>query len=247
MLEIKHLTAKRKNKTVLNDISFSLKPHTVTAVIGKNGCGKSTLCECINQTVPYVGEILYSGRNIALMPPRERASYISFLPQCLASPHITVRELIALGRSPYTDIGHRATKTDIQKCMFAAEETGVSHMLDTFVDELSGGERQKAYLAMTLAQDTRIMLLDEPATYLDMEYERALMDTLTEIKSRYKKTILVVMHNLNYAMKYADNVAVIKDGSLAFYGSRDDCMDSGIIEAVFGVKKYVAGNELFFG
>lgn len=246
MLEIKNLSAVIDKKQILTDISLKLIPHTLTAVIGKNGCGKSTLVSCINQRTSYMGEILFSGRNVSLMQPKERACLLSILPQALTAPHITVEELVKMGRSPYIDIGKHFTQADKNAVTQAISTIGIDGLKNCFIDEISGGERQKAYLAMTLAQDTRVMILDEPTTYMDMAYEHAFMALLDELKKKHKKTLLVIMHNLNQAIRHADRIAVMDSGSLVFDGSTEDCLGSDIIESTFGVKRYKAEDSIFF-
>jgi len=173
MLSFHQVCASYGKNQVLDHIDFSLVPHKLTAVVGRNGSGKSTLVSCVNQELPYTGEITFSDRNLAVMTLRERAQLISILPQTLHSPAVTVEELTAFGRNPYLDFGKRMSPKDWQAVDDALEAIGISGLRDKLVTELSGGERQKAYLAMVLAQNTRVMILDEPTTYMDMEYEAA--------------------------------------------------------------------------
>ena len=246
MLEIKGLCVSRGGRLILDEVNMCLTPHTLTVLVGKNGCGKSTLVSCINQTVTYRGEISFSGRNLALMPPKERACVISFLPQILRTPHITVEELVSMGRSPYIDIGHHMTKRDREAVERAICNAEIENLAERYVDALSGGERQKAYLAMAIAQDTRIMILDEPTTYMDMTYEYTFMKLLGTMCRKYKKTLLVVMHNLNQAVRYADRLAVLEDRRIMFEGSTDECVKSGVLERVFSVHRYDTEGRYFF-
>ena len=246
MLEINNLQVARSGKQILDGINLRLIPHTLTALVGKNGCGKSTLVSCINQITPYRGEIHFSGRDLALMPPRERASLIAYLPQALKSPHITTEELIAMGRSPYLDIGRHMTPHDKEMVEKAIHAIGIEKLIGRYVDTLSGGERQKVYLAMTIAQDTRLLVLDEPTTYMDMAYEHAFLAMLDTMKHKNKKTLLVVMHNLNQAVRYADQLAVLDDGKIVFHGPTEECLRSGILERVFSVHRYMAEDKVFF-
>ncbi len=246
MLEIKGLCVSRGGRLILDEVNMCLTPHTLTVLVGKNGCGKSTLVSCINQTVTYRGEISFSGRNLALMPPKERACVISFLPQILRTPHITVEELVSMGRSPYIDIGHHMTKRDREAVERAICNAEIENLAERYVDALSGGERQKAYLAMAIAQDTRIMILDEPTTYMDMTYEYTFMKLLGTMCRKYKKTLLVVMHNLNQAVRYADRLAVLEDRRIMFEGSTDECVKSGVLERVFSVRRYDTEGRYFF-
>ncbi len=246
MLEIHNLNAQIGKKTILKNVNMKLIPHTLTAVIGKNGSGKSTLVSCINRMFPYTGEILFRGRNLHLMTPKERACLVSILPQILTAPHITVQELVNMGRTPYVDLGHHFTEYDKQAVEEAFHIIGIESLATCYVDELSGGERQKAYLAMILAQQTRLMVLDEPATYMDMAYEQQFMNMLMMLKTKHKKTLLIIMHNLNAAIGFADRIAVMDGGTIVFDGTREACLEQNIIEKTFAVKKYICEERIFF-
>ena len=171
MLQFQQVSACYGKTPVLEQVSFSLVPHQLTAVVGRNGSGKSTLVSCVNQELHYTGEISFSDRSLAVMTRRERAQRIAILPQALRTPAVTVEELAAFGRSPYLDFGKRMSPKDRQIVAESLEAIGIAGLRDKLVSELSGGERQKAYLAMVLAQNPRVMILDEPTTYMDMEYE----------------------------------------------------------------------------
>lgn len=239
MLKLDHLSAAYKGAEVLKNISFSLTPHTFTAVLGKNGCGKSTLVSCINQQLRYTGRITFGESDLALMPLRERTRSIAILPQVLEIPQVSVEEMVMFGRNPYLDFGRRPTDEDCAAVENAITQIGIGHLRKKMVDSLSGGERQRAYLAMVLAQQTRLIVLDEPTTYMDMENEGAFLETLTTLKKKSKKTLLVIMHNLAQAVRYADHIIVLDAGHVVFDGSREKCLDSGILEAVFHVEKHV--------
>ena len=243
MLKFEEVSAAYSKTPILERVSFQLVPHKFTAVIGKNGCGKSTLVSCINQELRYTGEISFGDRSVALMPIRERARVIAILPQFLASPAVTVEELVAFGRSPYLDIGKRLSRADKEAIENAIQDVGLQALRYQRVDRLSGGERQKAYLAMILAQNTRVIVLDEPTTYMDAEYEAAFLNKLTELKTRHKKTLMVIMHNLTQAVNFADNVVVLHEKRVAFEGSTAQCLESGVLEQVFRVKKHVLMEE----
>ena len=164
MLSFHQVCAGYGKTLVLDRIDFTLAPHAMTAVVGRNGSGKSTLVSCVNRKLPYTGEISFSGRSLASMTPREQAKRIAILPQTLPSPAVTVEELAAFGRSPYLDFGKRLSPKDKQLVREALETVGIAGLRHKLLTELSGGERQKAYLAMMLAQDTDVLLLDEPTT-----------------------------------------------------------------------------------
>lgn len=249
MIAFQNVCASYGKREVLHDVSFSLTPHKLTAVIGKNGSGKSTLMSCLNQMLPYTGQIAWSGQNLALMPSAERAKLVAILPQMLLRPNVTVEELVTFGRSPYVDLGRRLTETDRAAIQSAIVRLGIEDLRHAFVDELSGGERQKAYLAMILAQDTRVVVLDEPTTYMDMAYTGAFFSLLDELKTRWKKTLLVVMHDLTQAVRYADQIVVMDGGGVRFSGSTQSCLEQGIIEKIFSVRRHRVmenGEELVF-
>jgi len=237
MLIFRGVSVTRSGKQILRDINFTLDNHKITALIGRNGCGKSTLISCVSCSVPYVGEILYNDRSTALMPPKERARLIAVLPQFLPRTSLTVKELVSMGRTPYLDIGRRLSASDMEQINHALAVCGLQSISDKPADKLSGGERQKAYIAMILAQNTRVVILDEPTAYMDTANAQEFMELITELKQKHKKTILLVTHDLTSAVDIADNILVIDDKTAAFYGTAADCVKSGIIESVFGVKK----------
>ena len=246
MLEIKGLNVTLGKKQVLKNIDLKIKPHTITAVIGKNGSGKSTLVSAINGTAGYTGQMLFPNQDIRLLTQREKAKLISVLPQVLAAPHITVEQLVKMGRNPYIDIGHRFTPQDQQAVYTALETMGITDMKGSYLDRISGGERQKAYIAMILAQQTRLMVMDEPATYMDMAYERRFMENLVHLKKSMHKTVMIVMHNLNTAVRYAERIAVMDNGTIVFEGTTQECLEKQIIQQVFDVKMHISDGEIFF-
>lgn len=246
MIKMKDINVTLGRKHILKNIDLNIKPHAITAIIGKNGSGKSTLVSAINGTVNYTGQMFFAGQDIRLLSQREKAKLISVLPQVLATPHITVEELVKMGRNPYVDIGRRFTSQDIKAVDDAMSAMGITDMKYRYIDCISGGERQKAYLAMILAQQTRLMVLDEPATYMDMAYEKQFMETLSYLRKSMHKTVVVVMHNLNTSVKYADYIIVADSGTVVFEGAAQECLDAQIIEKTFGVKKYISDGEIFF-
>ncbi|MGN0527449.1 MAG: ABC transporter ATP-binding protein [Acutalibacteraceae bacterium] len=246
MLEVKNLAVRYGKKDILQNINFKLTPHTITVVIGKNGCGKSTLVSCINGTTDYTGEISFNSQNIKLTDRKEKAKAIAILPQVLTAPHITTDELVSMGRNPYLDLSHHLTEADKNAIENGFNTVGINELRGRYLDSLSGGERQKAYLAMTIAQNTRLLVLDEPTTYMDMPFEHQFMRTLENLKAVSKKTVLVVMHNLNTAVKYADNILVLDKGEQIFYGSKEECLERCAIENTFGLRRFNANNEIFF-
>lgn len=238
MLEIKNLSVRFGNRLVLDDISFALRPQGLTVLVGRNGAGKSTLLGCVNRQVPYTGTITGEGKNLARISPRERAKAIAILPQSLPSPHITGRELVSLGRNPWLDFTGRLTETDKQAVERALRDADAADLAERYVDTLSGGEKQRIALAMILAQNTPIALLDEPTAHMDLSYEAAFLELLQKLKRERKKTFLLILHDLNLAVQFADDILVLDGGRLVFAGSREECLGQKILEKTFGVKCY---------
>ena len=238
MLEFKNISVTKNKKEILKDVSFSVKPHTVTAVIGKNGSGKSTLLSCLTGESRYTGAIHFSDSDISLMSKRQRAATVAFLQQNLPVVPITVENLVAMGRTPYIDIGKHLTEKDKEQIEKAIVSVGIESIRHKKLSEISGGEKQKAYIAMVLAQNTRVVALDEPTTYMDVQYEKEFMSLLRELKEKHKKTLLVVMHNLSRAAEIADYILILNEGRVAFSGEKEEVIQSGKIESTFGVKKY---------
>lgn len=237
MLTFNNISVNLGGRQILDGVSFCLRPHRITAVIGKNGSGKSTLVSCITGGVKYTGEILYGEKNTALIPARERAQLVAILPQLLPKTAFTVAELAQMGRAPYLDIGRRLSDIDRQQINKALEITGMTEMSQRMVNSLSGGERQRAYLAMILAQNTRVIVLDEPTTYMDMENEADFLALAESLKGMQKKTVMLVIHDLTKAVEIADNILVLDGGRAVFFGSAEACVESGVIESTFGVKR----------
>lgn len=245
MLKINDITVKRGKKTVLDGLSLEIKGG-FTAVIGKNGCGKSTLVSAISGILPYAGSIRANGREIREMKPRERARILTVLPQLLNSPHVTVYELIMMGRNAHIPLGARPTDADKEAVLRAARKTEMHEMLSRFINELSGGERQRAYLSAVLAAETDILVLDEPTAYADMHYARKFCLLLRDIAARENKTVIAVMHDINLATALADNIAVLDKGKITARLPTEKMLETDIIEKTFEVKKYNAESTVFF-
>ena len=246
MLELRNVSVRYGKKKVLREVSLSLNPCRLTVLVGRNGSGKSTMLSCVNQQIPYTGQILEGERDLAGLPARERARTVAILPQSMPSPHITVREMVSFGRNPYLDFTGRLTEKDRKAVTDAMLDADALDMADRYVDTLSGGELQRVRLAMILAQNTPIILLDEPTSHMDQVHEAAFLELLRDLKVRKKKTFLLVLHDLTLAAAYADDLIVLEEGRVSFQGTREACLEQEILERAFGVKRYTAGNRIFF-
>ncbi len=239
MLTFNNVNAFYGANQILTDVCFSLEPGCITALLGKNGAGKSTLLGCIAGQTACHGEISLNGQPLYAMTPRERARQIALLPQRLPEVPLTVRELAELGRSPYLDFAGRLTPQDHQAVTQALDDAGALWDQDRPVCQLSGGERQKAFLAMILAQQTPILLFDEPTTFLDIRRRSALFALMQRLKRQTGKTMLVVLHDLAEAIDLADRILLLENGRIAYDGDADGCLSSGVLERVFGVEKQI--------
>ncbi len=236
---------RRGRHIVLSDIAFTAQNNSFTAVIGRNGCGKSTLVSCIASLIPYTGEISLDGTSLPAMSPQKRASRIAVMLQQLRTPHITVRDLAVFGRSPYLGIGGRLTAADEQRIQNALALAELTEIADCYLDRISGGELRRAYLGMVLAQDGDILVLDEPTANMDSDHNAQFVNKLCRLRDS-GKTVIAVMHDLTQAMK-ADRIVLLDQGKQLFSGTPGDFVSSGFSESVFHASPVVMPDgEVFF-
>lgn len=245
MIEFRDVSLHLGRKMILQNISFALPKRGITVLVGRNGSGKSSLLSCVNGQRSYSGAILWDGTDLCTIPPVERAKRIALLPQTMPAPHITAFELAAFGRTPYLGISGKLTRADEEKVRAALATVNAAALSHRFVDTLSGGEGQRAALAMILAQDTPCILLDEPTAHLDPVYAAEFLEQLLPL--RQEKSILLVLHDLSLAATIADHVAVLDAGILRFFGTREECLSNEVFESVFGVRRFCSEDRIFFG
>ena len=238
MLTFHEISVRFHNRQVLDRVYFSLRPHRMTVLLGRNGSGKSTLLRCVNQELSYTGVITDGEKNLAFLSPKERARTVAILPQTMPVPHVTGREQAAFGRNPYLDLTGRLREKDREAVRQALEDADARELEGRFVDTLSGGERQRINLAMILAQNTPIVLLDEPTAHMDQAHEAAFLRRLNQLKQRRKKTFLLILHDLTLAAAFADDLVVLDGGTIRFSGTKEECLRQQIIENVFSVRRY---------
>lgn len=234
MLEIQNLTADYRGHPVLQGISLTIPAGKVTALIGPNGSGKSTLLKALASILPATGNIFLDGKSLTSLPPQELAKCIAYLPQNRPVPEITAERLVLHGRFPYLSYPRRYRPEDLEKARISMEIMGISDLAHRSLPTLSGGQRQKVYIAMALAQDTPIVLLDEPTTFLDIAHQMQLMAQACALANA-GKTVVIVLHDLTLALEHADHIAVLHNGQTAAQGTPEAIFHSGCLNQVFGV------------
>jgi ABC-type cobalamin/Fe3+-siderophores transport system ATPase subunit len=247
MLRFENVCAGYDGLERLHRVTAAIPSGGLTAVIGPNGCGKSTLIKCAAGILkPSGGSALLDGRSIRSIPEKERARLISYMPQSRVVPDISVRQLAAYGRYPRLKWGQNLSAADRGIIEAALRRTGLTAYAQRSVSRLSGGERQRAYIAMMLAQQTSVMLLDEPTAYLDLSAQFSLMELLAEL-CREGRSAVVVLHDLALALEYADNVLLMQDGRLVAQGRPEEVYAAGVIGSVFdiGVRRLSDGKYVF--
>lgn len=235
MLEIRNLCAGYPGNPVLTDISLTIPQGAVTIIVGPNGCGKSTLLKALAGILPASGFAELDGESLLSLDRRELARKVAFLPQNRSVPEITVKNLVLHGRFPYLSYPRRYRKKDHAAAEAAMEKMGVTELAHRSLTTLSGGQRQKVYIAMALAQNTPVVLLDEPNSFLDIAHQLQLMDQARTLAAE-GKTVVLVLHDLAMALERADSLAVLADGKCLYQGSPEAVFLSGCLESAFGVR-----------
>ncbi|MGG1615262.1 ABC transporter ATP-binding protein [Paenibacillus sp. NRS-1782] len=233
MVEVKNVSKRYGNKNVVDQVSVTVPKGTITSFIGPNGAGKSTLLSMISRlTDSDEGEILIDGQSVSLTKSEELARKISILKQTNdVNIRLTVKELVSFGRFPYSK--GRLNSEDRKMVEQSMTYMGLEDMKDKHIDLLSGGQRQRAFIAMILAQDTEYILLDEPLNNLDMKHSVQIMKTLRGLVDDLGKTILVVLHDINFASCYSDYIVGMKDGRLLKQGTADEMIDSQVLKDLY--------------
>lgn len=236
MLEIKSLCAGYGGKTVLEQINLTIPAGAVTVIVGANGCGKSTLLKAVaGINPPTAGEILLDGLNLRSLDPRLLARQVAYLPQNRQVPEITAERLVLHGRFPYLSYPRRYRQEDLDIARQAMKTMKIEHLADCSITTLSGGQRQKVYIAMALAQDTPVVMLDEPTNFLDIAHQMQMMDQ-AKFLAGAGKTVVLVLHDLSMALRYGDHLAVMHRGKILIQGDGESVFHSGVLDTAFGVR-----------
>jgi iron complex transport system ATP-binding protein len=226
---------------VVRELDLELTDGSFTAIVGPNGCGKSTLLRALGRLMrPTGGQVLLDGRAIARTPTREVAKVLGLLPQAPIAPEgLTVADLVTRGRHPHQSWLRQWSRDDEAVVAEALAWTDMAELADRGVDELSGGQRQRAWISMALAQGTDLLLLDEPTTYLDLSHQIDVLELIGRLHAERGRTVVVVLHDLNLAARYAQRLVAMKDGALVASGTPGEVLTERLLADVFDLEARV--------
>ncbi|MBU5308339.1 ABC transporter ATP-binding protein [Clostridioides mangenotii] len=245
VISVKNLSVAYEDNTIIEDMNLSIPKGKVSIIIGANGCGKSTLLKTIARiNKPKNGDIYINNKNIKKIKEKSIAKEVAFLPQGPVCPSgLTVRELVAYGRFPHQKIIGGLNNHDKEVIDWVIEETGLGEFANREVESLSGGQRQRAWIAMILAQETDIIMLDEPTTYLDMSYQLEVLEVLQKLNKEKNITVVIVLHELNNACRFADNIIGLKNGKIICEGKPIDVINRKTLKKIYGIDARLKQSE----
>lgn len=243
----KNLTLAYGNNIVLKDINVMIPKNKISILVGSNGCGKSTLLKTISRLLkPVDGSVFLEDSNIFEKSSKEIAKKLAILTQAPAAPSdLTVFNLVKQGRYPYQTWFNQWSKEDEKIVSYALEKTGLTDIQHRKISDLSGGQKQRVWIAMTLAQQTEVILLDEPTNHLDIKYKIEVLDLLKSLNKHEKRTIVIVLHDINLACRYADYIIAIKDGKVHSEGKPEEIITEQLIRDVFDINSKVVPCPIF--
>ncbi|MCT2586401.1 ABC transporter ATP-binding protein [Actinophytocola gossypii] len=230
------------DRVVVPDLSLTVPEGRISVIVGANACGKSTLLRALARLLtPKAGSVHLDGRSIHGMPTRDVARRLGILPQAPVAPEgLTVIDLVTRGRSPHQSWWRQWSSADETAVTGALRATGLTDLADRPVDELSGGQRQRAWIAMAVAQETPVLLLDEPTTFLDLAHQIDVLDLVVDLNRHQGRTVVMVLHDLNQACRYADHVIAMKAGRIVTHGTPADVVTPDLVSEVFDVTCQIA-------
>jgi iron complex transport system ATP-binding protein len=245
-LSAEALTLAYGDQTIVQGMDLQIPPGRITAIVGANGCGKSTLLRALARLMaPRSGQVILDGEALHGRPTKEVARIMGLLPQGPVAPEgIAVADLVGRGRHPHQKLLERWSQHDYDVVAQSLEATGIADLADRAVDELSGGQRQRVWIAMALAQETDILLLDEPTTFLDVAHQIEVLDLLTDLNRERGTTIVMVLHDMNLAARYADHMFALRAGRLVADGPPHEVVTSELIRDVFDLDALVMPDPL---
>ena len=243
MIEVKNLSVGYGRERVLENVSLDFRPGELTVLLGPNGSGKSTLIRTVlGLQEKLSGEILIDGQPAETLSPGASARKMSYMAQSRPTPSISARKMVLHGRFPYLSFPRRYRKEDHEAARNAMERTGALPLAEKLLTQLSGGQKQKVYLAMTLAQDTQTIFMDEPTTYLDVEHQLSVMETARTLADEGRAVVLV-LHDLCMALRCADRVLLLEKGRLAYDGDVEGLYASALVDKVFNIRLRRIGTD----
>nr|WP_298250655.1 ABC transporter ATP-binding protein [uncultured Halomonas sp.] len=245
-LSVHDLTAGYAERPVLSAIDLNIAAGQTTAIVGANACGKSTLLRTLSRLLsPSRGEVLLDGKSVHRLPARQLARQLGLLSQSPMAPEgITVLDLVSRGRHPYQGLFQCWGREDDNAVLEALNATDTAALAERAVDELSGGQRQRVWIAMALAQQTDILLLDEPTTFLDINHQVEVLDLLTDLNRARGTTIVMVLHELNLAARYADVLIAMSEGRIHASGPPETVLTRDMVKSVFGLESHIASDPV---
>ncbi|MFD5751186.1 ABC transporter ATP-binding protein [Streptomyces sp. NPDC127033] len=240
-LVARELTLAYEDRTVVHGLDLAVPDGRVTVIVGPNACGKSTTLRALGRLLrPKGGSVLLNGTELARIPTRRIARSIGLLPQSPAAPEaITVADLVSRGRQPHQHWWQQWSDEDERAVTDAMARTDVTALADRSVDELSGGQRQRVWIAMALAQETELLLLDEPTTFLDIAHQVEVLDLVRRLNHEQGRTVVIVLHDLNQAARYADHLVAMKAGRIVAEGAPGEIVTAELVREVFGLDSVV--------
>ncbi|MFB8352339.1 ABC transporter ATP-binding protein [Streptomyces niveus] len=240
-LAARELTLAYDDRTVVHDLELAVPDGRVSVIVGPNACGKSTTLRALGRLLkPKSGSVLLDGAELASIPTRRIAQSIGLLPQSPVAPEaITVADLVSRGRQPHQRWWQQWSEEDERAVTDAMARTDVTDLAERSVDELSGGQRQRVWIAMALAQETDLLLLDEPTTFLDIAHQVEVLDLVRRLNHEQGRTVVIVLHDLNQAARYADHLVAMKEGRIVAEGAPGEVVTAELVREVFGLESVV--------
>lgn len=247
VIKTENLKAGYDGRIIIDDLNITIPDGKVSVILGANGCGKSTLLKtCARLLKPEGGSVLLDGKELCKYPSKALARTLGLLPQSPTVPDgIRVTDLVSRGRFPYQKMMQGMSDADFKAVSEALSIMGIESLADKCVDELSGGQRQRVWIALALAQETDILFLDEPTTYLDIAYQIEILELLVELNRKKKTTIVMVLHDINEAARYADHIFAMKNGKLVAEGAPKDILTEDLINEIYGMRCKVIEDPVY--